>query len=228
MPDPTLPTHRRGFLATVGATLALGAAGAVPLDLERLTPRGPRPEPDTSDKWLADLKGKHRQIFDMPAPSGGSGLLHVRNWYATWHDAYGVAEKDMNALVTLYGRTVPLGLTDPMWEKYHFGEVLKENGADKQPLTRNMFYRPAAGDPLAYGFLDSSIESLQKRGARFILCNNALSFWVARIAEKTGGNKDEIRADLLDHFVPGVVLVPGMVVAINKAQEHGFSYMYLD
>jgi intracellular sulfur oxidation DsrE/DsrF family protein len=229
MLDRKLPSHRRGFLASVGATFALGAVGAMPLNLERLAPAvAGGPDPDTSDRWLSDLKGKHRQLFDMPAPSGGSGLLHVRNWYSTWHDAYALADKDMNALVTLYGKSLPLGFEDAMWEKYHFGELLKENGPDKQPLTRNMFFRPQQGDPLAYGFLDASVESLQKRGARFILCNNALNFWSQRLSQGGAGTTAAIRTDLLDHMLPGVVLVPGMVVAINKAQERGFSYMYLD
>jgi hypothetical protein len=71
---------------------------------------------------------------------------------------------------------------------------------------------------------DSSISALQKRGAVFILCNNAFNVWMGLL----GGDKaPELRKDFEANMLPGVFLVPAMVVAINQAQMHGCSYMYL-
>jgi intracellular sulfur oxidation DsrE/DsrF family protein len=137
-------------------------------------------------------------------------------------------DADVNAVATLYGKTVPLGFGDDMWAKYKFGAALGINDtATKAPLARNMFAHPKQGDNVAFGMLDSAIEPLQARGALFIMCNNALNFWVGRLSAGGAGKPDAIRADLLAHLLPKIVIVPAMVVAINKAQERGLAYMHL-
>ena len=221
-------SHRRGFLGRVGAVVGLGLMARLPAELSAEAVQGPDPV-DKADKWLDTLKGKHRMLFDSPAPSGGLPLLHIRNWLNTWRDGYGMKDGELSAVGTLYGKTVPLGFSDDMWVKYKFGAALEiTDAATKAPLARNMFAHPKPGDPLAFGMLDSAIEPLQARGVLFILCNNALNFWVARLSSAPGAAKPEvIRADLLAHLLPKVVVVPGMVVAINKAQERGVAYMYL-
>src|SRR6267378_3515299 len=48
------------------------------------------------------------------------------------------------------------------------------------PLIRNYFAHPQPGDPVADGTPESSMESLQRRGVVFLLCNNALKRWSGR------------------------------------------------
>jgi len=231
----TAPSHRREFLGQVGAVVGLGLAARFPAPLaaEPAPTPGPGPGPgpgpvDEDDKWLDTLKGKHRQLFDMASPEDGLGLLHVRNYLATYRETYGLPEKDVNAVATLYGKTIPLGFSDEMWARYKFGAALKINDSKTSaPIERNMFYRPQQGDNFAFGLFDSSIETLQARGALFIMCNNALNFWIGGLSAGGMGTKEEIRADLLAHLLPKVVVVPAMVVAINKAQERGVAYMKL-
>lgn len=217
------PTPRRGFLGRVGAAALLGLTSWKPFALVAET----TDQIDAKDKWLDDLKGKHRQFFDMPAPNGGLPLLHVRNWLNTWRDAYGTPDKELSAVGSLYGANTLVAFKDEMWAKYGFGKLINANDASGAPLTRNMFAHPKTGDPFAFGFLDASMEALQARGAVFLLCNNALGVWSGAIAKAAGKKPDEIRTELLAHLQPHVILVPGMVVAINKAQERGMSYMYL-
>jgi len=183
---------------------------------------------DKADKWLAGLNGKHRCLFDMPTADDGIGLLHIRNWMNCWRDTYQMKDSELSAVGTLYAKTVPLGFTDDMWVKYPFGAALEINDpATKAPLKRNMFAHPKTGDTIAFGMLDSAIEPLQARGVTFILCNNALNFWVGKLSAGGAGKPEVIRADLLAHMLPKVVVVPAMVVAIDKAQEKGLSYKYL-
>ena len=70
----------------------------------------------------------------------------------------------------------------------------------------------------------ASIESLQKRGATFILCNNALGLFSGMLAKARGLKADDVYADLKANALPGVELVPGMVVAIDQAHTAGLSY----
>src|SRR5690242_15955646 len=101
---------RRGFVSAVAA-LSAGAA----LAKESLA------DVSASDAWLDRLKGKHRQLFDVPDPDGGTVLRHVRNYLDVWRDAYGVRERDVSVIVVLYARTTPLGVQDAMWAKYKLG-----------------------------------------------------------------------------------------------------------
>jgi len=220
-------SHRRGFLGRVGAALGLGLVSRLPSGLSA-EPVNSQDPVDKADKWLAGLNGKHRCLFDMPTPADGIGLLHIRNWMNTWRDAYGMKDGELSAVGTFYGKSIPLGFTDDMWVKYPFGAALEINDpATKAPLKRNMFAHPKTGDTIAFGMLDSAIEPLQARGVTFILCNNALNFWVGKLVEGGAGKAEVIRADLLAHMLPKVVVVPAMVVAIDKAQEKGLSYKYL-
>jgi intracellular sulfur oxidation DsrE/DsrF family protein len=219
------PSPRRDFLGRVGAAFGLTLAAGLP----RTVVAEPVPEASAQGAdWLSGLKGKHRQLFDMPEPADGFGLLHIRNYLNTWRDAFGMKDSEINAVGTFYGKATVMGFTDDMWAKYKFGAVLNITDATtKAPLDRNMFYRPQQGDNFAFGFFDASIEALQARGVLFILCNNALHFWAMRLSAAGMGSADDIAKDLLAHVLPKVVVVPGMVVAINQAQEAHISYMKL-
>jgi intracellular sulfur oxidation DsrE/DsrF family protein len=70
----------------------------------------------------------------------------------------------------------------------------------------------------------ASVEALQRRGATFILCNNALTIFAGMLAKARGLDADSVYADLADNILPGVELIPGMVVAIEQAHDAGISY----
>jgi intracellular sulfur oxidation DsrE/DsrF family protein len=231
MSEASLP-KRREFLGAL-------AAGAVAFGFNRTVPRafaaepGNRPRPDItpSDKWLTAVTGKHRQIFDMPNHENGMGLLHVRNYLNTMRDTYHATHPDVTAVTTLYGMTTLLGFNDAMWKKYSLGTPLKVMDGSNTPATSNVFYQ-APGGAAALSLTgaplpipaDASISSLQQRGAVFILCNNAFNLWMGLLG---GAKAADLRKEFEANMLPGVYLVPAMVVAINQAQTHGCSYMYL-
>ena len=211
-------TDRRGFVgavATVGAGWALG-----------VTQQSAGAPADGSDAWLDHLKGKHRQLFDVPEPEGGTALRHLRNYLDAWRNAFGVGERDVSVVVTLYARTTPLGLQDAMWEKYQLGAALSiTDPTTNAPLVRNWFAHPKPGDPVADGEPGTSMETLQQRGVVFALCNNALTRWAARLAKSGMSAAADVHADLVAHALPGVVIVPDVLVTMTKAHERGFAYV---
>ena len=226
--EPFAPTPRRGFLARLaGAVAALGAGGAVaPLNALQ-KPGSPH------DKWLTGLNGRHRCFFDFPAHGEGLPLIHMLNYITTYRSAYGEPAATVNAVGTLYGppggtASIPLAWNDAVWEKYKIGELLKLIDPDtRAPTKRNMFYRPRAGDPvLASGaFAIAGIENLQRMGATFLMCNNAFTMWMGFLSGSgTRGNAAEIERDIRANLLPGVVTVPAMVIAIEKAQSAGLAY----
>jgi intracellular sulfur oxidation DsrE/DsrF family protein len=211
-------TDRRSFITAMaalsaGATLA---SAAEPVQSPKAPPH---------DAWLDRLKGKHKQLFDAPDPDGGTLLRHSRGYLDVWRDAYGVPEKDISVVVTLYGRTMALGLQDGMWAKYKLGEQLNIiDPTTNAPLARNWFAHPRPGDPVADGSPESSIEALTKRGVVFLLCNNAVQRWSGRLEKAGLGAQADIYADLTSHALPEVTIVPNVLIAMTQAHERGFSY----
>lgn len=231
MSESSLP-KRREFLGRLAAgAVALGLTGSVPSAFagERRT----RNDTTPSDKWLTAVTGKHRQFFDMPNHHNGMGLIHVRNYLNTLRDTYNVKHPDATAVVGLYGMTTLLGFNDAMWKKYGLGTPLKVMDGSNAPATANVFYSAQSGGaalsltgaPIPIP-ADSSMSALQQRGAVFILCNNAFGVWM-QLLGGGGAKSAELRKEFEANMLPGVYLVPAMVVAINQAQTHGCTYMYL-
>lgn len=231
MSESLLP-KRREFLGQLAAgAVALGLTGSVSKAFA--ADRRTRIDLAPSDKWLTALTGKNRQVFDMPNPQNGMGLLHVRNYLNTMRDTYNLKHPDVTAVVSLYGATTMLAFNDAMWTKYALGSKLKVMDGSNAPATQNVFYNAPAGAaalsltgaPIPIP-VDTSISALQDRGGVFILCNNAFNVWMGLLGG--GGAKSaDLRKEFEANMLPGVYLVPAMVVAISQAQTHGCTYMYL-
>ncbi|GAC1416022.1 MAG: hypothetical protein NVSMB53_14790 [Gemmatimonadaceae bacterium] len=223
---------RREFLGRL-------AAGAVALGLTGSVSRGFAAERKTDsdltpgDKWLTAVTGKHRQLFDMPNHQNGMGLLHVRNYLNTMRDTYNLKHPDVTAVIGLYGMTTMLAFNDAMWKKYGLGNALKVMDGSNAPATQNVFSSAPTGAaslsltgaPIPIP-ADTSISALQNRGAVAVLCNNAFNVWMGLLGG--GGAKSaDLRKEFEANMLPGVYLTPAMVVAVNQAQMHGCTYMYL-
>ncbi|MBI1804746.1 MAG: hypothetical protein HY033_00625 [Ignavibacteriae bacterium] len=98
-----------------------------------------------------------------------------------------------------------------------------EHNIELSLVTRNMFHKNLPSKTCG----DRSIEALQKRGVRFIGCNRSLRSMAKDLAKNLNGNEDLIRDELLANILPGIIIVPAMIVAANRAQEAGMTYVYL-
>jgi intracellular sulfur oxidation DsrE/DsrF family protein len=226
-------THRRGFLTRV-----LGAAGAVSLA------RAPQAEAQTPnpDAWIGQVKGAQRSLFDFPQHKNGVPLLHIFNYLNTYREAYKAMPDQVGAVGTFYGigqqSSIPLAFNDAAWAKYKLGEYTSLNDAAGRAYTRNVFLRPTADDlhlvmaamqtptiPMFAGAMPSiGIASLQGMGTTFLLCANALAGWCAELEARGKGKAADIEKDLRASLVPGVIVVPAMVIAIEKSQAAGIRY----
>ena len=225
--NPLGPTPRRGFLARLaGAAAALTAGGSLPG--ATLAAQG-----SAHDRWITGLKGAHRCLFDFPGHDAGLPLIHIYNYINTYRTAYSEPASSVHAIGTFYGppgdaASMPLAWNDLVWEKYKIGELLKlTDPVTKQPTTRNLYFRPRAGDPVLFGgaFAVAGIESLQRMGTLFLMCNNAFQAWVAFLSGSgTKGNPAGIEREIRANLLPGVVTVPALVIAIEKAQVAGIAY----
>jgi len=211
------PVPRRGFLGrAVAAVLALAAAPRL------VASKALHAQQAEQDRWLDGLRASHRTLFDFPNSAGGLPAVHMLNYLNTYNTAYGVPDADINVVGTFYGGTTLLAANDAMWAKYRLGELLNETDPEGRPWTRNPWRAVVHAEGLALPA--ASIEALQRRGVLFIACNNALTFFYDLIAEARQLDAATVGADIRANLLPGVVVVPAMVIAIEKAQGRGLAY----
>ena len=214
---------RRSFLTALAASsAALAASGAAlhfdagTADAEVVPPIG------FSDAWLGKLTGKHKQFFDATTVNSGFPLVFAMNFLNSNNDALKLSDAQISAVVGLRHFAAPLGFTDDIWAKYKIGESLGiMNPQTKQPATHNFVYHPQDGD---LAFPAAAMEKLMARGVQFTVCNVAMTALSGMMSKNAGVTPDAARSEWLAGMIPGTVLVPSGVMAVNRAQEKGCTY----
>lgn len=213
-------SSRRGFIgASVGAAVVAGSAGS-----PASSAAGP------SGNGLYDMAAvaaalqrpaRHRQVFAVAKVAGGVALAQMAHSLDAYAIAFGEGPGTLHVAGVFYGRGVSLLLDDETWKAYSVSEGLRRRDDDPgAPAEGNPFLRdPANG---------ASLAAQQKRGATFLACDNALADWAAYFVTVSSGNDrtlDEIHRDLRAHLIPGAMLIPAGVAALNMAQEVHFTYV---
>jgi len=229
-------THRRGFL-----TRLFGAATAMSLPVTGLRSASAE-QAGTPDDWINEVKGTHRCLFDFPQHKNGMPLLHIANYLGTYSAAYKITPDQVGTVGTFYGMggqsSIPMAFNDAMWAKYGLGEYMGLKDASGKPYTRNVYNKPTANDlhilmqaiqsptiPMfAAAMPGIGIESLQKMGTKFLLCANAFGGWCAELEARGKGKAADLDKELRANMLPGVTMVPAMVIAIEQAQVAGIAY----
>ena len=230
--EPT--THRRRFLGQM-----FGAAAAAGLSISGTRVAA---QDSATDDWIKEVKGTHRCLFDFPQHKNGFPLLHILNYLNTYSTAYKTGAGQVGAVGTFYAvgsqASIPLAFNDAIWAKYELGEYTGLKDAAGKVYTRNVFNRPtpkdlhllmnAVGTPMIPALAEAmpaiGIENLQKMGTKFVLCANALGIWCLELEARGKGKAADLEKELRANVLPGVTIVPAMVIAIEKAQEAGIRY----
>jgi intracellular sulfur oxidation DsrE/DsrF family protein len=223
-----VPRHdRRAFLesVTLGAAALAASITAAPMvsAMAESTPaRRTGSAGPWSDAWLDGIKGTHKQFFDGVTVNDGFAMVFAAGFLNLNKEAYGLTDHDLTAVVGLRHFSMPMALTDAMWEKYGIGKTLNvTDPATKAIATRNPFLHK---DGVA--FPGSDIPTLVGRGVIFTACNVALTVLSGRMAATAGVSADEAKKEWTAGIVPGVTIVPIGVLAVNRAQEKGCTYCY--
>ena len=223
-----LAQERRSFLTrlnTGAASLAALAMGGVALEgvarAKDKSASSTRFEPARHEKddWLDKLPGKHRLIFDTTSSQGvADALLFGSNFLLANRADYGLDNKELAVVIVLRHRSTPFGYNDAMWTKY--GASLAARAQFMDPKTK----QPPTGNVYAHGDGSTTFDALSKQGVQFAVCAMATRFYAAGIAEATGGNVDAVFNELTSNLVvPTSRMVPAGIVAVNRAQERGYS-----
>ncbi len=224
----TLDTHtaRRGFIGRLmGSAAAITLFGAAPSELLAGDTKTLGGVAGPGDDWMAELKGTHRTVFDMSAHKMGKPLTQAKNYLDGWRDAFKVPEHDLNLIIGVHGDAIPVVLTDALWSRYKIGEQYEViDGGTKSAGVRNAF---ATANATAAGLVtpEQSVEGLQKRGVRFLVCMNTIAGATKKLSAAGLGGSDEIHSAIMGGLLPGVTIVPAMVVALTQLQERRVTYI---
>jgi hypothetical protein len=206
--------RRRSFFTRLAS-----AAGVAAFAADAAAQSAPPSAGPFDMKWLEQMKGKHKQLYDLGAWSlaeDGRPLRFCKNFLDTFRDVYKLESPGINTAVGVSGPAFPLNATDRLWEKYKLGERSKIiDPMTKQPSVRNIFYDGS----------DISVKATQARGTIFWQCNVALGNVAQQLADQFKMPVAEVRADLIAGLNPGVKLMPSHVMSLALAQERGFTYM---
>jgi hypothetical protein len=176
-------------------------------------------KPDTKQAWdNTDISGPWLNVM--------RNSINAQTWSFEHPDFLCVSATHGPAHFALYDQA--------MWDKYGLGK-LAGKGFEANTNTLIVEHAGAKADPQNYedpqgvdSPANNSILALQRRGAVFLSCHNAIWEQAAKLIE-TGANPDKLSldalsAELTNHLAPGVVLTPGAVATLAELQRSGFAY----
>jgi hypothetical protein len=239
------PTPRREFLGLVAASAIVlaGTACAAPASVMQTvaapvaTPgnasnasnAGPASAVQWDDSWFGRLTAKHKAVFDSPDFEDGIALSQASGYIRGMREAVGAGVNDVQTVVVVRHRAVPMAFNDAMWAKYNIGEERKVKDSSDKWATRNPFIGSANGGGRNGGGNpdrpQSNMTWLLAHGHVVLACDLATHGFAGTIAQKTKGDAKAIYEELKANLVPGVILQPTGVYAVHRAQEAGCTYI---
>jgi hypothetical protein len=216
---------RRSVLAGLGgaaAAIALGSPAAA-----QAPPAGFQPARHPQDEWLNALPGTHRTFIDCATVSGaGAGVLYANNLYVANGNGYALDPSDLAIVVCLRHFATVFAYNDAIWRKY--GAALADlvqftDPKTKQAPTTNLL------DSVDYGLslpnMGSTISSVVKRGTHFAVCDMATRFLTGQVAQAVKGDAEALYKEVSANLIPNSHMVAAGVVAVNRAQEYGYTLL---
>ncbi len=226
-----ITSERRSFLTRLSAGVTALAAAVVTgaPAAQGQTTGGARwqPERHETDDWLDKLPGKHRMVFDTTTATGfGEAILFANNFMTANQSGYGVPDNALAIVIVARHNSTAFAYNDAMWAKYGLPLSLRTNFTDpknRQAPKTNLYNAPDYGVQLLNR--GTTLDSLAKRGVHFAVCQMATRGIAGALADIAGGNTDAIYNELVANIVTNARMVPAGIVAVNRAQERGYSFV---
>jgi hypothetical protein len=219
---------RRLFLARLGAGVGVAGATVVgsPAAVAQVAAEVPwKPARHAQDDWFDKIPGQHRFVFDTNTPDGMALALQFGgNYFTANRDAYGLQDSDLAVVIVARHKSTSFGYNDAMWAKYgkHFSEQSGfTDPKTKEPPKVNV-YATAGNGPEQAGRMDALI----KRGVHLAVCQTSSRGIAGMIARATGAEPDKVLEEIAANLVANARLVPAGIVAVNRAQERGYSFVH--
>jgi intracellular sulfur oxidation DsrE/DsrF family protein len=205
--------ERRSFLtrfhAGAAAIAALAVGGVARAQVKPAAATRFEPARHDKDDWMDQIPGKHRMVIDTTTPDGfRDGLLFASNFLLANRNDYGLQNQDVAVIVVARHVSTGYGFNNEMWAKY--GATLADAQAKETPKAN-----PSA----------ASLAALSNQGVQFAVCAMATSRIAGMIARAAGSNAEAVNKELMANLVSNGRMVPAGIIAVNRAQERGYSFV---
>lgn len=211
-----------GFGATAAAIVVAGRAATA-----QAPAAGFEPARHEQDSWFNAVPGKHRTFIDCASVgSAGAGLLYANNLYVANKNGYQLNESDVAIVVCLRHFATVFAFNDAIWAKYGkaIGDVVQfSDPRTKQAATKNLLNASDYGPALPN--MGITIASVVQRGTHFAVCGMATNMVSGRVAAETKGDPQEVYKEFVSNLIPNSHVVAAGVVAVNRAQEYGYTLL---
>jgi intracellular sulfur oxidation DsrE/DsrF family protein len=219
------PSTRRSILTGAAAAAAFSLA---PGSARAQTPaRRYQPARHSQDEWLDAVPGTHRTIIDCASTaSAGAAMLFANNLYVGNSRVYQLKESDVAVVICLRHMATAFAFNDTVWAKY--GEALGAAASFTDPKTGRV---PSTNllDATGYGVqlpnAGVTIASVVKRGTHFAVCDMATNRLAGVVATATKGVQEAVYTEFVRNLIPNSHLMSAGVVAVNRAQEYGYTLL---
>jgi intracellular sulfur oxidation DsrE/DsrF family protein len=224
----SVPTRRSFFarLAAGAAAFGLGAGAA-----EAQAPPAGRWQParHAEDDWYDTLPGKHRFFLDAVSPNGtGEAIAFATNYFAANRSGYKLEDHELAVVICLRHLATPFAFNDAIWAKYGaaLSEMLKfVDPRTSQAPTVNVYNATDAGGALPNRGI--ALDALARRGVHYAVCDMATRRFAGGIARATKSESDAVYKELVANPVSNCHFVSAGIVAVDRAQERGYSFAYV-
>ena len=218
---------RRALMIGAGSLMAAAAFGTRAAEAQS---GAFQPAAHSEDGWMNQRPGKHRIFIDSATPNGaGEALLYSNNLYNANKAAYaGSSDADLAIIVCMRHFATPFAFSDAMWAKYGkvMGGMLNFNDPKTKAAPAINVYRNSPEFGLTLPNLGATVDAVTARGVYFAVCDTATHFIASQMAAPMKMTADEIYKDLSTSLIPNSRLVSAGVMAVTRAQEHGYSLLY--
>lgn len=200
---------RRSFLSRFPAAAFLGTKGATASAAAARWRAARHPQ----DDWFDRLPGQHRVFFDTwTAPKFEEAIGFAGNYFRASKDDYGLEDHDLAVVICARHRTGPFAFNDAIWAKY--GKTFSE---------RQQFTDPKTREAPTVNVYREQLARLAKQGVHLAVCNMTTKAYSRILAEQTGAPVEAVYRELTTNTVGPATFVPAGIVAVTRAQEHGYA-----
>lgn len=219
-----MSTPRRKFLSWLGASSALVVSSSV-LAAGKLGAQVATPVDDKWDmSWTDRVTGKFKGVFDSPETAEGTGLLRACIWRDQHKEVFGTPLADTSSVLVIRHEAMALVMNDEYWRRFQIGKEEKmTDPKTKEPYERNpvrMAADNASGPRARYNVADFLAD-----GGIVLGCNLAFRMVSAKFQREDKLTAADANKVAREHLLPGVILQPSGIFAVQHAQEIGCKYV---
>jgi intracellular sulfur oxidation DsrE/DsrF family protein len=227
--DTARTLQRRSFLSRFGAGAAAFTAAFGTQSVTAQPPARWEPIRHPEDDWFEQIPGKHRFFYDSATPNGAAeAITFATNYYVASRSGYSLVDSDLAVVICLRHWSTPFAWNDAVWAKY--GKPISDRIKFSDPKTQaaptvNALQSTQYGMQLPNR--GTTLDAMIKRGTHFAICDMATRAFAGVIATATSGKPDEIYQELKANSIGNAHYVSAGIVAVNRAQERGYSLCQL-